>query len=776
VTTTATAPAPAAGRARRLVRSGTTWEVVAVVAFTLWIAWPFLAPGGYVTDYDTVRYSGPNLAVTYQAWSEHRLPLWEPGIFGGTAFAGNLQTAVFAPVKLLFWPLGAPAAMGAITAAHLFLLAFGMWFLARRTLRLAPPAGLVAAAVMVGSGTTMVRAVRFEQIAVVAWIPWLLAAVDAVVAAPPGRRPAWPERRSRARPIAAGAAATAMVLLSGHPNQALIGAGLAAVWTLVRIRDRIPRHRADRAVRGGDTPAAALGRVAAAVGLGLAISAVALVLAVPLLRHLAVPPEVMLEEASLDRYTLWPSRLVSAFLGDATATSGSGDGPTLETPVFVGVAALLLAAAGTVSWLTGAGTRSGTPVGEGRNRATALGLIGAGLVGVVLALGPAFGAYRVAAAVVPGFGNGRVPVRCLFVTTVAVALLAAAGVSALVTGAIGTGPTRRRSAGAVGVTAAVVAFSALGPPWGAGAPTAGARAGWVVVLAAAGALAVMVARPGAPRWRVAGALAAAVVVIELGLPAAGSYARLLRTERSFADRATAVDDFLAAQGDRAMALGRGTVNANLTAGWRTFDGYDGGLWITDSYVTAAQRLDDRPFRPRERVGEQVRRPHDAGALARVGVRYVVIDPAADGRAVVAGWSGPVATDAAREVWENPRFRGEAVLVPAGPVPAGIGEGAPVPVGRPEPGAIDVPTAALPAGGRVVVAEQALPGWSATVDGVDVALVDVDGFSLAADVPPGAREVRFRYRPPGFVAGAAVSLAAVAAALGLALRRPRPGRH
>jgi hypothetical protein len=765
----ATDPPPAAPRWQRL-RPADAAEVAAALAFTLWIAWPFLAPGGYVTDYDTLTYSGPNLAATFRAWDEHRVPFWEPGVFGGTAFAANLQTAVFSPLKLLFWPLGAAAAMGALTATHLVVLAAGMWVLARRTLRLAPPAGLVAVVVMVGSGTTMVRSVRFEQIAVVAWLPWLLVAIDAVVTAAPGRR---------ARPVGAAAVVTALVLLSGHPNQAMIGAALAAVWTVVRIRDRAPGSggagrapesgEADRAPESGEAGRApgswraALGRVAAAAGLGLGIAGLPLVLAAPLLRRIAVSPDVMLAEAAQDRYTLWPARLVSAFLGDPVSASGPGPLPTVETPVFVGAGALVLAIAGAAIWWTGRD-----------DRATVAGLVAAAAACLVLALGPDAGVYRVAAILVPGFGNGRVPVRWLFITTFAVAVLAAAAVSALATRGLGTGRDRRVIGWAAAAGVTVVVVTALAPPYGGTAPAAAARVAWVVVVVGAAGLVAVVLRRGGPALRYGAVLVALVVVVELGLPARASYARSLRTDGSFADRATAVDRFLAERGGRALAVGGTTVNDNLTAGWRSLDGYDGGLWLTDSYVAAGDTLTDQPFRPLERLGDQVRRPLDADALARYGVRYVVIDPAVAAQdRLVPGWPGPLVTDGRRAVWENPRFRSEARLVAPAPGDPEL----PVTVHRPAPDAIDADLATGAPGGRLLVAEQALPGWTATVDGDPVALVDADGFRLAVDVPPGARTVRFRYEPPGLVAGSALSLSSLLATAGLVVcrRRQRPMR-
>jgi hypothetical protein len=604
----------------------------------------------------------------------------------------------------------------------------------------------------------MVRSVRFEQIAVVAWIPWLLAALDAIVAAPAGRR---------ARPVAAGAVTGALVLVSGHPNQALIGGALAAVWVVARTRDRHPAHpappaRDDLGPFRRDDPGrsrraarrAGYGGVLVAAGLAVAIAALPLVLAVPLLRAMAVPAGVMLDEAAHDQYVVAPSRLLPTLLGDGVPAPAPGF-PTVETPAFVGAAALVLAAMGGAVWCFGSAA-------AGR-RSTGRALVLAAVVGVALAFGPAFGLYRGAAVLIPGLGNGRVPVRWLLVTTVAIALLAAGGTSWLVTRGIRPGEERRAARWAAAVAVAVIVLAAVAPPWGSAGPPLSARIGWLAVPAVAGAAFAALRRwePAARRTAVA-LLVVAVVAVELGVPAVWGYGRSLRTEHSFADRATAVDGFLAGQGARALEVGpRPDPNANLTAGWRSLDGYDGGLWLTDRYVAAADRLSGGGFGLVERLGEQVPGPLDGDALARLGVRYVVTaDPAA-----VAGWWGPVASDGARAVWENPWFRGEARW-------ASGAEPAPT-LTRPAPGAIDVATPAAATGGRLVVAEQALPGWAVTVDGREAALVDGDGFGLGVDVPPGSHEIGFRYSPPGLRIGAAVSLLALAvAAAALAGQRPR----
>jgi uncharacterized membrane protein YfhO len=69
----------------------------------------------------------------------------------------------------------------------------------------------------------------------------------------------------------------------------------------------------------------------------------------------------------------------------------------------------------------------------------------------------------------------------------------------------------------------------------------------------------------------------------------------------------------------------------------------------------------------------------------------------------------------------------------------------------------------PDGVRVVRSVTAIDGWSATWQprhGPATALtVQADGLVQAVDVPPGLGVLTFRYAPPGFAAGLALSLLA-----------------
>jgi uncharacterized membrane protein YfhO len=75
-------------------------------------------------------------------------------------------------------------------------------------------------------------------------------------------------------------------------------------------------------------------------------------------------------------------------------------------------------------------------------------------------------------------------------------------------------------------------------------------------------------------------------------------------------------------------------------------------------------------------------------------------------------------------------------------------------------------------GHVVVVEAYAAGWQATVDGAPAPVWRANVLFRAVPVPAGRHEVEMRYRPPSVWWGAVLSAIGVAAAVGLARRRPQ----
>lgn len=764
------------------VRRARALEAVAVAAFTLWVALPFLGPG-YVTGYDTVTYSGPNLVFTWSELRAGRLPTWTPLLFGGSAFAANSQTAVFNPLHWLFLPVDAARALGWITAANLALLAAGMLVLTSRALRLRPPAGLVAAVVVVGGGTVMSRATQFEQLAVIAWIPWALAAVTWLV----DRATTATGLRTVARPLGATALAVGLLVVAGHPQQVFLAVPLLAIWALAHAVDAT-RGGADTGDDAGSRRVRrvgrALGLVAVAGLLGLGIAAVQLLVTAGQLGQSVTLASRTLEATRGHGYALHPELVPAALLGNPLAGEQPAIGASFEAMGFVGAAALALAALGAAVGLLG-------PRGRARRALTGA-LVVVAVAGIVLALGARCGElgeplacersgllYRAAFRLVPGFSQARVPGRWLLLTTLAVAVLAALGADALARRAV----DRRALAGTAGLLlVAVLAGLGLRPEFPAGVP-AGTALLWLGGIAAVLAAAALARRPGRATATLL-AVPAALVVLELGLAQVHAIARENVTEVPFTALGGTTAAFVTgADGGRVLSgaaqppddhgyLTRALKpNANATVGAASLDGYDGGLWVTTTWTDALKGATGNPtLDPELPAGWQLQPPLRPDALADLGVRYVILDPTATAtlatapappgasdvdaarNQLVPGWGPPVHTEGTIETYANPAYHGGAWLEPSGPGsdPTVV----PLPVDRPSPTELVVHTDD-PAGGRVTVPEQRLPGWSATVDGTTVDL-PAEGFSLAAPVAPGAHTVVFTYRAPGLHLGTGVS--------------------
>jgi len=76
----------------------------------------------------------------------------------------------------------------------------------------------------------------------------------------------------------------------------------------------------------------------------------------------------------------------------------------------------------------------------------------------------------------------------------------------------------------------------------------------------------------------------------------------------------------------------------------------------------------------------------------------------------------------------------------------------------------------PGGGFLVITENNLPGWSATVDGKDAEIFTADHAFIGLALPPGNHKVALRYWPRGLTAGLILALLSlVAAVAGLAIK-------
>jgi hypothetical protein len=173
------------------------------------------------------------------AFADRRLPFWSDTLEGGSSPWANPQAGVLSPLQMAarFFPIQHMLLMELILK---LLVAFqGTWLLARLTGRSRTASLLAAAGFTLGGG--LFSWALFPITATVAWLPWLNVGVIRLFRGP------------NPRVIAATAAITAAVLLSGHPETAAFGGLFAAVcgFSLRRRATGLPRGFGAAALAAG---------------------------------------------------------------------------------------------------------------------------------------------------------------------------------------------------------------------------------------------------------------------------------------------------------------------------------------------------------------------------------------------------------------------------------------------------------------------------------------------------------------------------------------------
>lgn len=735
----------------------TAAEACGVALFTVWVIWPLIQPGRFVTGFDTVTYSGPNLALALDAVRHGRLAQWNPFIYGGVSNVGNINAASLYPLKWLFAWTAPDRAWSLLVALHLVGLAGGMYWLARRRLRLLPPAGLVATVAVMGSGMVMVRALFFEQILVLAWAPWLLGALDAAIGDDGDRR---------ARATAGLALVVAAIATAGHAQMGYILFPLAAVWAVARAVD----HHGPRWWRR-------LGPVVAGGVLGVLLAMPQLLPAAELASRSANTGGRDLAAVSDPAYSIQLKYLPGTWLGDPLQTLHTTTSNGYENLTFVGVVATLL---GAVAVLTLVVTRRRAPL-RWPWTVGVLGLVVAG--GLVLAVGPRLVIYRLLFAVVPGFDQARVPARWATDAVLATGLLAGIGIDLLRRSRI----ARRTGVAVTGATLVAATLSVVGPFAGPGPATV---ATWVGL-----ALACLLLVTAPVRRATAVTVVLALLLMgELGLAQRHSALRgLSGPDLISATPSPAVNwlrDHRDSAGSKVFALTSDQVsdlatllpslrpNANVWAGLASPDGYDGGIQATRQWADAFAPLADGPFLPVAPARGQIALPLDPDTFARFGVRWVLLDRATwPAQQAVPAWGDPVFEDGDDAVFENPAAHGAARLQPAGRGTAAASTDDSVGsialsdlvLRRPTPEHLVVSYDA-PEAGMVVVDEQWDPGWTAQLDGTPVEVVPVGPLGLGVATAAGPHRLELRFQAPHLALGSLLCGLALALVVAMGAQR------
>ncbi|MEM7305541.1 MAG: YfhO family protein [Planctomycetota bacterium] len=726
---------------------------------------------------DLNAFHAPESIVAAERLRRGELPLWSERALLGAPLLASMGAQVLYPTAALLLVLDPLRALSASRAAHVLLLALGVYAYLRRRGH-APPAGLLGAAAVGWSSFASLYSTRPGFLAAFAWLPWIaLAAERCLARATPGRA-AWlastvglcalagaPQLAACA--VYAGLALGALAARAELSAQAaastvgatLLGALLAAVLLLPAAE--LYRASARAAGAPGTEPA------------DLAAPA----LAALLLPHAFGHPVQRVSPVAGGGFA------VEAFPTRARFLTPAHDDNLVENALHFGAVPAVLACLALARRRWTVDDRAHIVLG------------GAALLA---ALGVPFLAPLVRA--LPGVGVGS-PKRLLALFVFAGGALAASGATRVARGRIH--PAVLGVAGALLLLLSAVALA----PFERLVPADPEHRAWLratllpdlVQLAVGGAALVA-----------AGVLAAgsrhAWAAWLLALASAGTLFASFRGEHppqtpGHPYGPTPAVEWLRGRG-RVVSFGPGDPLPGplaLASGLRSVHGFH--PLVGRELHELCARLDRSMLRA---GGRSVRALESHEALASplldlFGARFVAAEPR-DAAALEAAVGAPAYRDAreglvlferpaalppaflARSVevvpdrgarlarMAAPDFRPADVAFVERPTElartATLGAG-PVRVARPRPEVIEAEVE-CDGPALLVVVESAAPGWRASVDGEPAELHRADHAFLGVELEAGAHRVELRYSPAGFATGRWISLGAVAGVLGLSL--------
>ena len=694
---------------------------------------------------DLVSFLFPTYRFAAGELSAGRLPLWNPALYAGAPFLGDIQSGFFyLPHTLLFllWPQFPYRALQWSTVLHLYWAALGAYVLIR-SLRperpLSRPAAIFGAVAFALSDPLLVHLGNLNLIAVLAWLPWVLAAFHRAVL-----RRSW-------RWVALTGLALAVAGYAGHAQSTLY-LGLALLcYTAGSLSLATPDAGPWRR------------RLLPAGQLAVAGLVAGLLLAPILLPALEMSAQSVRSDFSYQDavdYSLAPAQAVIGLV-----TPGFfGRGPALhwslwqrvETP-FAGVATLLLAIGGLLL------------AGNAERRLLRPWLLMAA-VGLLTGLGVYAIVHGWLTLAIPLFDQFRAPARALVLWTLPLAVLAAVGVDTLQHHTSANEPLLHRllGRGALLVSAVVIplvyglllltqndetAFLrtslaalalliAAGAWVGTWAVVAGFRAGWL-----------------GPR----GAGVLLIAVLFLDLSAAGAYTDISPTDPTGGFQHPEMIAFLQADPE----LYRIDSRTEIQALWQPNTAALAGLQDVGGVANPLALRRWQVFW--ESTGGRATRRYDL-----LNVKYVLV---AEGTPLPDGKFAPVAGPFnGLLLYRNRDALPRAWLAPAGvdltnyEAPATVSAAT---VTSYHAGALDLTVASNEAA-TVLISEIWDSGWQAQIDGAPAPLTMVNGALMAVTVAAGSHTIQLRYWPPLFTPGliaAAVGLLLAAALLAGQRRQP-----
>jgi hypothetical protein len=739
--------------------------------------WDALRDSGYQVPRtaemgDLVTELYPWKAFTRRSLVGGTLPLWNPHLLMGAPFLGDLQTALFYPLNVVYFFLPTPLAwslsilirtiLAGILAA---LLASGLG--ARRT------AALTSGVIFAFCGWVTAFQTR-PHLDTSLWLPLVFLSIDRL------------QRKADGTSIVLAASAFALPVLAGQPEN-------AAHVTMVGLAFFLYRWAWPRQPAAG--PGSGRGRFGALfVAAGLLALCLAAVQMLPALEFIG-----QLDRSLASSWGSKPLHEIAAFLSrDLGANPNSANVPIPESAAYAGMLTLLLAPLALLH----------------RNRRDAIffAALGACALQIVYGRGPVYW-LSLRTPVLSGIPNGRL----LVVADLCLAVLAGFGISAL----MDEGPERRRFSGrwwllagaAFGISAFGVAIilsrakTGILPNRLVSLSTLRGPFSSAVVLAAAATL-LGLALAGFLSRR---AFAALALVFVAGDLVTASYRFFPYTTSGQIFPSAPTFEFLKLDPEPHRV-------AAVDVTWGSSFELMYGLDSATGYTVLLKRV-IRLLAPLGVQGNSTSLVSERVAASRsrlldlANVKYVAAttwNRSADVMASRPDRFRLVFSDKSVRVFENLSVLPRAFLVPAANVRTIPGE-------EDQLAAVSSPdfdpahTVILEknprvAGGRaggnrpgvsavtgfeqrindvslrveaaepsfLVVSQMFYPGWTALVDGENAPLLRADYAFVGVALGPGAHEVQLRYRPDSLRIGGAVSVAALVACVGLCgVRRRAP---
>jgi hypothetical protein len=677
------------------------------------------SPGGF----DNLFYTGPIQTALTSAWRNLEPPYWFPDIFLGVPTLSNPQTYAFYPISQVFNViLGVPRSMDASIIFHTLLLVYGCYFLGRRGLRVAPLPALVLTVTVCCCTAFMVNYGRIEQIQVLSWMPWITATILIAARALESR-----DIRRIVRDYAVLGTLLGLAFMAGHP-QSFLMVGVVAIVVFIAAMSWHPKSLI---IAIGTT---IVGFTALA---GIAIQG--------LLHGMALTAPQNRTPADLVGFSLNLRNLPGALFPPSTSPYPFNESGNFETTGSVSLAALILA----ILCILLPATRRMTRV-----RRSFLLLSLGGIAWAIIPTVPALAGLHNA---VPLLANERVPGRWLVVAIFSLACLAALGLD---------GALKRRqwlmSPWRLGCF--FLLLVAIAVTWGLSNRQGATESIFTAALGVILLAAYWRTRSSALTGRQALILMIAASAITYSL-LIGKTTTLTRTSSTFAQTTVnsspisehiqrfpgptlslVPDDFSSSE----LMLKALRPNSGLYLPSPSLDGYDGGFWVTERWVSFAESngiITSSRFVRDLTLGHQLSwTSHTISVLQKIGTRYVLVPESVHTLPAL----NVVASDNQLKLVALPDWRGAGWLCQQG-LNLGSCSSDPPMAGLKridEQNAIKLTFPALHEPHDVVLPIQFDSYWSAvTPQGVAIKTYPHDDFLLGVRVPSETQEVRLAYSPP-----------------------------